>query len=81
MCVCVCVCVCVKILFSDIWKLKFNLDKFKVLHIGLKNIQMEYKIKQLGNKECKLDILSGGLTLMINLKQTIIFCLLYRGQM
>ena len=36
--------------WEDIWKLRFNLEECKVLHIGSKNIQFEYK---LSNKEIK----------------------------
>ena len=44
--------------WEDIWKLKFNIEKCKVLHIQFKNIQVEYKssnreTKKI-NKECNL---------------------------
>ena len=36
--------------WEDIWKLEFDIEKCKVLYIGFKNIQFEYK---LSNKEIK----------------------------
>ena len=36
--------------WKDIWKLKFNLKKCKVLYIGTKNIKVDYK---LSNREIK----------------------------
>ena len=29
--------------WQDIWKLEFNTEKYKVRHIGSKNIKVEYK--------------------------------------
>ena len=28
--------------WGDIWKLRFNIEKYKVLHIGSQNIKVEY---------------------------------------
>ena len=40
--------------------MKFNIDKYKVLHIGSKNIQVEYKINQQGNQKSKWGMQFGG---------------------
>ena len=45
---------------EDIWKLRFNMEKCKVLHIGSRNIKIEHKLGQWkitkGNEKCDLGV-------------------------
>ena len=45
--------------WEDIWKLRFNMEKYKVLHIGSKNIEIGYKLNrktQKVNEKCNLGV-------------------------
>ena len=46
--------------WEDIWKLRFSIEKCKVLHSGSKNIKVEYKLRNKEikkvNEECDLGV-------------------------
>ena len=62
--------------WKDIWKLKFHLEKCEVLHIEFKNIKVRYKLSNREIKKVNRNVI-WGLAMMLYLKLTIIFCLLY----
>ena len=45
---------------EDIWKLEFNIEKFKELDVGSKNIKEEYELSNRNIKKSKLRIQFKG---------------------